>query len=110
MTVGLALAASGPATPSHASESCRAQAIMVSQCTWFALEELGGSKADIARAEQEATATLIRGCSPKEYQLVLLRGTGLSEPVVSRLRAGGNRDAASVRRECGAVAGQVAGR
>ena len=109
MTVGLALAAGGLATPSRA-ESCRAQEIMASQCTWFALEELRGSKAEMAKAQQEATSTLINGCSPKEYQMILLRGTGLSDPVVSRLRASGTRDVAAVRRECGAVASQMAGR
>jgi hypothetical protein len=82
---------------------------MVSQCTWFALEELGGAKAEAARAQREATSTLIDGCSPKEYQMVLLRGTGLSDPVVSRLRAAGSRDVALVQRECGAVAAQMAG-
>jgi hypothetical protein len=110
VTVGLALAAALPATPSRAAEGCRAHQIMVSQCTWFALEELRGSKAEMVKAQQEATSTLIDGCSPKEYQMVLLRGTGLSDPVVSRLRASGTRDVASVRRECGAVAGQMIGR
>lgn len=104
--IGLGLMAS----PSGAAESCRVQQIMASQCTWFALEELRGSKAEAAKAQHEATSTLIDGCSSKEYQMVLLRGTGLSDAVVNRLRAAGSSDVARVRRECGVLAGQVAGR
>ena len=93
-----------------AAQACRAQQIMTSQCTWFALEELGGSKSAAAQAQREATSTLIDGCSQGEYQMVLLRGTGLSDPVVARLRSRGSRDAASVRRECAAQASQSARR
>ena len=59
--------------PTQASaQSCRAQAIMTSQCAWFALEELGGSKQAAAQAQDEATSGLISGCSQGEYQMVLL--------------------------------------
>ena len=91
------------------AQACQAQEIMTSQCAWFALEELG-NPSEAAQAEQEATSTLIGGCSAGEYQMVLLRGTGLSDPVVARLRARGTRDARAVRAECATAARRVANR
>lgn len=105
----LALGALAAAAPASA-QSCRAREIMASQCTWFALEEIGGSLAAAARAQQEATSDLIGGCSPKAYQMILLRGTGLSDEVVSRLRPQGLRDEASVRTQCLAEARRVMAR
>ena len=99
----------GSATPSLA-HGCRAQQIMASQCTWFCLEEIGGSKRAAAQAQREATSTLIDGCSQGEYQMVLLRGTGLSDGVVARLRTSRKPDPAMVRAECAAAAQQVAAR
>jgi hypothetical protein len=90
------------------ARSCRAQAIMTSQCAWFALEELGGSKQAAAQAQDEATSGLIAGCSQGEYQLVLLRGTGLTQAVIERLRASGTRETAAVRAACAAEAGRMA--
>jgi hypothetical protein len=92
------------------AQGCRAKQIMTSQCTWFALDELGADKKASAQAENEATSALVGGCSQGEYQMVLLRGTGLADGVVTRLRARGARDAAAVRAECAAAAGRVAGR
>jgi hypothetical protein len=83
---------------------------MTSQCTWFALEELGGNARAAKQAEREATSSLIDGCSQGEYQMVLLRGTGLSDPVVARLRGRGSRDAGAVRSECAVEASRVAAR
>ena len=97
--------------PSQASaQSCRAQAIMTSQCAWFALEELGGSKQAAAQAQNEATSWLIAGCSQGEYQMVLLRGTGLTQAVIERLRVTGTRDTAAVRAACAAEARRMAAR
>jgi hypothetical protein len=103
-----ALLAPSLLTAPASAQGCRAQQIMASQCTWFALEELGGSKSAAAQAQHEATSTLINGCSQGEYQMVLLRGTGLSDRVVARLRFGGTREVAAVRRECAAQASQAA--
>jgi hypothetical protein len=110
LMVSSTLAATCLAAPAMAAQSCRAQQIMASQCTWFALEELGGAKAEAAKAQREATATLIDGCSSGEYQMVLLRGTGLSDAVLQRMRASGTRTVASVRRECAAEASRMASR
>ena len=66
------------------AQGCRAQQIMTSQCTWFALEELGTNKQAAEQAEQEATSTLVQGCSQGEYQMVLLRGTPLANRVIAR--------------------------
>jgi hypothetical protein len=97
--------------PTQASaQSCRAQAIMTSQCAWFALEELGGSKQAAAQAQDEATSGLIAGCSQGEYQMVLLRGTGLTQTVIQRLRTTGTRDTAAVRAACAAEARRMAAR
>lgn len=93
-----------------AAQTCRAQQIMTSQCTWFALEELGGNKAAAKQAEREATSSLIDGCSAGEYQMVLLRGTGLSDVAVNDLRSRGTRDPASVRAACATAARGMAGR
>jgi hypothetical protein len=98
--------ASGPAL----AQGCRAREIMTSQCVWFALEDLGGNEQARVDAEWEATSTLVAGCSAGQYQMVLLRGTGLSDPVVARARARGTRDAGTVRAECAAEAGRVAAR
>lgn len=108
LAAAVLVVASPLGTSAAMAQACRAQQIMTSQCTWFALEELGGSKSAMAEAEREATSTLIAGCSQGEYQMVLLRGTGLSDPVVARLRSRGTRDAAAVRRECAAQASQAA--
>ena len=102
---GLAALLSGSAL----AQGCRAREIMTSQCAWFALEELG-DRGEAAQAEQEATSTLIGGCSAGEYQMVLLRGTGLSDAVVARARARGTCNAGIVRAECAAAAGRVAAR
>jgi hypothetical protein len=83
---------------------------MTSQCAWFALEEVGGSKQAAAQAEQEATSGLGGGCSQGEYQMVLLRGTGMAQDVVLRLRTDGIRDTASVRAACAAEARRMAAR
>ena len=97
--------------PSQAlAQSCRAREIMTSQCAWFALEEVGGSKQAAAQAEQEATSGLIAGCSQGEYQMMLLRGTGMTQTVVGRLRTTGTRDTASVRAACAAEARRMAAR
>lgn len=97
--------------PTQASaQSCRAREIVASQCAWFALEEVGGSKQAAAQAEHEATAGLIAGCSQGEYQMVLLRGTGVTRTVIQRLQAAGVRDTASVRAACAAEADRVAAR
>jgi hypothetical protein len=103
------LAAALPATQATA-QGCRARQIMTSQCTWFALEELGGSRPDAARAEKEATSGLIDGCSPGEYQMVLLRGTGATQAAIQRLRARGVRDTAAVQVACAAEASRVVAR
>jgi hypothetical protein len=108
--VSAGLAAACLAMPASAAQGCRAQEIMASQCTWFALEELRGSRTEALRAQREATSTLIDGCSAGEYQMVLLRGTGLSDAVVRRLQADGNRAVPAVRSACAAEAGRVAGR
>jgi hypothetical protein len=91
----------------NAAQICRSEQIMTSQCTWFALEELGGSKAAAAQAQREATSTLIEGCSAGEYQMVLLRGTGLSDAVVRRVRSGA-RTVSAIRAECAIEARRVA--
>ena len=92
------------------AQSCRAREIMTSQCAWFALEEVGGSKQAAAQAEHEATAGLIAGCSQGEYQMVLLRGTGMTRTVVQQLQAAGVRDTASVRAACAAEARRMVAR
>jgi hypothetical protein len=97
-------------TSPASAQSCRAQQIMTSQCTWFALEELRADKAAAKQAETEATSTLVAGCSQGEYQMVLLRGTPLADRVVARVRRGGSRDVATVRRECAAEASRAAAR
>ena len=97
------------ASPASA-QGCRAKQIMTSQCTWFALDELGTDKKAAAKAQHEATSTLVRGCSQGQYQMVLLRGTGLSDGVVARLRARRARNVAAVRAECAAEASKIAGR
>jgi hypothetical protein len=83
---------------------------MTSQCAWFAIEEVGGSTQAAAQAEQEATSELLGGCSQGEYQMVLLRGTGVTQDVVQRLRTAGIRDTASVRAACAAEARRMAAR
>jgi hypothetical protein len=83
---------------------------MTSQCAWFALEEVGGSKQAAAQAEQEATSGLVDGCSQGEDQMVLLRGTGMTQDVVQRLRTAGVRDTASVGAACAAEARRMAAR
>src|SRR5215211_7869457 len=92
------------------AQGCRAKQIMTSQCMWFALDELGTDKKAAAQAQHEATSTLVAGCSQGEYQMVLLRGTGLSDGVVARLRARGARNVSAVRAECEAEANKIAGR
>ena len=57
-----------PAATKAAAESCRAHQIMSNQCTWLALEELGGDRSAAERAEKLATSTLIDGCSPGQYR------------------------------------------
>jgi hypothetical protein len=107
----LAALAIGALHPSQAlAQSCRAREIMTSQCAWFALEEIGGSKQAAVQAEQEATSGLVAGCSQGEYQMVLLRGTGVTQDVLQRLRTAGIRDTASVRAACDAEARRIAAR
>jgi hypothetical protein len=89
------------------AQSCRAQQIIASQCTWFALAELGGDKGAAKRAEKLATSTLIDGCSPGQYQMVLLHGTEATQVTIARLRARGSREVATVRAECTAEASHV---
>jgi hypothetical protein len=89
------------------AQGCRAQEIMTSQCTWFALEELRTNKQAAAEAEREATSTLVQGCSQGEYQMVLLRGTPLADRVIARVRSRGSHDAAAVRAECAAEARKI---
>lgn len=107
--IGLACFGALVTAEAHA-QSCRVQQIMASQCTWFALEELGGDRAAAKRAETLATSTLIDGCSPGQYQMVLLRGTGVTQAAIDRLRARGARDVGTVQAECAAAAGRVAAR
>src|SRR5437762_2933281 len=83
LTVGFLLLAWLSAPTS--AQSCRAQQIMTSQCTWFVLDKLGTDKQAAQQAESEATSTLIDGCSQGEYQMVLLRGTPLADRVSARL-------------------------
>jgi hypothetical protein len=105
------LFAVGALAPTDAfAQSCRAREIMTSQCTWFALEEVGGSKEAAAQAEKEATSGLIAGCSQGEYQMVMLRGTAVTRTVIPRLQAAGIRDTAAVRAECAAEARRIVGR
>ncbi len=89
------------------AQGCRAQEIMTSQCTWFALEELRTSKQAAEQAEREATSTLVQGCSQGEYQMVLLRGTPLADRVIARFRSRGGHDAAAIRAECAAEARKI---
>jgi hypothetical protein len=91
------------------AQGCRAQQIMTSQCTWFALQELKTNKQAEEEAEREATSTLVQGCSQGEYQMVLLRGTPLADKVIARFRSR-SHDAAAVRAECAAEARKVGGR
>ena len=91
------------------AQSCRAQQIMMNQCTWFALEELGGRRSAAKAAEKLATSSLIDGCSPGEYQMVLLRGTAVTQTAAGRLRARGARDVGTVQSECAVAAARVAG-
>jgi hypothetical protein len=108
-TIVLACFSALAATRADAA-SCRAQQIMASQCTCFALEELGGDRSAAKRAETLATSTPIDGCSPGQYQMVLLRGTGATQSAIDRLRARGARDVGSVQAECAAAAGRIASR
>jgi hypothetical protein len=108
LTIGLLFLAL-PAAPALA-QGCRAQQIMTSQCTWFALQELGGNKQAADQAEREATSTLVKGCSQGEYQMVLLRGTPLADRVAARFRSRGGHDAAAVRAECAVEARRIGGR
>ena len=89
------------------AQGCRAQEIMTSQCTWFALEGLGTNKQAQEQAQNEATSTLVQGCSQGEYQMVLLRGTPLADRVIARVRPRGSHDAAAIRAECAAEARKV---
>jgi hypothetical protein len=92
------------------AQSCRAQQIIASQCTWIALEELGGDKGAAKRAEKLATSTPIDRCSPDQYQIVLLHGTEATQVTIARLRAHGSRGVATVRSECAAAASHVVAR
>jgi hypothetical protein len=94
-------------TQTATAQSCRAQEIVANQCTWLALDELGGSKSAARRAETLATSTLINGCSPGEYQMILLRGTGVTQAVMTQLRARGSRDVRTVRAACAAASARV---
>jgi hypothetical protein len=96
-----------PVATKAAAESCRAHQIISNQCT-FALEELGGDRSAAKRAEKLATSTLIDGCSPGQYQMVLLRGTAVTQSAVERLRARGARDVQAVQAECAAQTSRVA--
>jgi hypothetical protein len=96
------------ATPTSA-QTCRAQEIMTSQCTWFALDELKIDPAASKQAETEVTSTLVAGCSQGEYQMVLLRGNSLADRAVANLGKS-KPDAAAVRRECAAQATRVGAR
>ena len=107
--IGLTCIAALTATPAGA-RGCRAQQIIASQCTWFALEELGGDASAAKRAEKLATSTLINGCSPGQYQMVLLHGTEATQAAVSRLRARGSREVAIVHSECTAAASRSVAR
>jgi hypothetical protein len=89
------------------AQSCRAQQIIAGQCTWIALEELGGDKGAAKRAEKLATFTHIDGCSPGQYQMVLLHGTEATQVTIARLRARGSREVATVRAACTAEASHV---
>ena len=104
--ISLTCIAALTATPAGA-QGCRAQQIIASQCTWFALEELGGDKGAAKRAEKLATSTLINGCSPGQYQMVLLHGTETTQVTIARLRARGSREVATVRAACTAEASHV---
>jgi hypothetical protein len=107
--VALALALCGPLfAEAAAAQTCRAQQIITNQCIWFALTELGGDAAEAKRAEELATSTLIGGCSPKEYQMVLLRGTDVTQRTIARLRAQGVRDIRTVQSACAAAARRIA--
>jgi len=97
------------ARDAHA-QTCRAQQIITNQCVWFALAELGGDPAEAKRAEELATSTLVEGCSRGEYQMVLLRGTDVTQRTIERLRARGARDTRTVQLECAAAAKRVAAR
>jgi hypothetical protein len=92
------------------AQSCRAQQIIASQCTWLALEELGGDKGAAKRAEKLATSTLINGCSPGQYQMILLHGTEATQAVIDRLQARGSREVAIVHSACTAAASRVVAR
>jgi hypothetical protein len=106
--LGAALLATVLLSPPAAwAETCRAREIMTSQCTWFALQDLRGDRRAAAQAEKEATSNLIGGCSPGQYQMVLLRGNGLADAVAADLHRRGTRDPASVRAACRAEAGKV---
>ena len=97
-------------TQPTSAQGCRAQQIMTSQCTWFALQELGTNKQAADETEREATSTLVQGCSQGEYQMVLLRGTPLADWVIARVRSRGSHDAAAVRAECAAEARKMGAR
>ncbi|HEY8565445.1 MAG TPA: hypothetical protein VIL65_08095 [Beijerinckiaceae bacterium] len=90
--------------PPASAQSCRAQAIMASQCTWPVLEEFGTDARAAKRAEQAATSGLIDGCTPGQYQMVLLRGTDVTQTVAQRLRSLSATDARSVQTACQAAA------
>ena len=92
------------------AQGCCGQAIIASQCTWFALEELGVDASAAKRAEKLATSTLINGCSPGQYQMVLLQGAGATQAAIDRLRARGARETAIVHSECTAAASHVVAR
>jgi hypothetical protein len=92
------------------AQTCRAQQIITNQCIWFALTELGGDLTEAKRAEQLATSTLVAGCSRGEYQMVLLRGTDITQRTIDRLRARGARDTRTVQVECAAAAKRAVSR
>jgi hypothetical protein len=97
-------------TTQAGAQGCRTQQIIASQCTWLALEELGGDTSAAKRAERLATSTLIDGCSPGQYQMVLLHGTGATQAAIDRLRARGAREVTIVHSECTAAASRVVAR
>lgn len=89
------------------AQSCRARAIIASQCTWFVLDEVGGDRRASAQAQREATSTLIAGCSQGQYQMVLLRGTGITDSVLRTVKSQGIRDTRTIRATCRAAAAQA---
>lgn len=93
---------------SASAQACRALEITTSQCTWMVLQEIGGDRRAAAQAEQEATSTLIDGCSQGEYQMVLLRGTGVTDAAAKVVRSRRARDPRQVRSICASIAAQVA--